>query len=632
MITFPYLAAMFVREVKKKNSKTGKTFTQYQLCQSSRIGGKVKQYSLLYLGSNALLEDADNRKALAKLMKALISGQSMLFHEYPAEIVNLGREYYEKFQIKYKEVDIDKVMSIPPVEGKAEMGQVDINSLEVEDARTFGGEHLCKQVMEKLQLDGCLAGLGFTHNQIELAHISIIGRALFTASEYKTTQYLADNSALLELYGWENQAVSHKDLYRIADRLYEEKTRIDKFLYNRISHMFNIKDSLVIYDLSNTYFEGRKANSAIARYGKSKEKRHDCKQVVFTGVINAEGFIRYSRIYEGSTADVSTLQEMVADLEHHSDRVADKTVVMDAGLASEDNLAWLNAKGLKYACVSRHRIKDYQPIKQGEGYRIYDKRRNAIDLKILTPEGYQDLWMQVISAQKRVKETSMADKLEPRFEEAIQALSEGLNKKRTTKRAEKVWERIGRIKEKYRRVSGRYNIDVVVSDGKAVKVNWQKKQALAKDENNFGVYFIRTNYKQPDESKLWDIYNTIREVESTFRCLKSDLLLRPVYHQKDRRVESHIYLAILAYQLVNTIRFMFKENRHNGKRQPLIHDWKNIVRIMNTQKIQSVLLNTETKKLCIRKPSRPMQEVLNIYKATNTTSMIPAKKKYVVYH
>ncbi|MBE9571269.1 MAG: transposase, partial [Proteobacteria bacterium] len=121
------------------------------------------------------------------------------------------------------------------------------------------------------------------------------------------------------------------------------------------------------------------------------------------------------------------------------------------------------------------------------------------------------------------------------------------------------------------------------------------------------------------------VYNTIREVEATFRCLKTDLQLRPVFHQKDERVESHIYLAILAYQLVNTI-------RHMTKAKGITHDWRNIVRIMNTQTIQSIILNGETKKFSIRKPSKPIMEALEIYQATRTKSMVPDKKKYVVYH
>ena len=459
-----------------------------------------------------------------------------------------------------------------------------------------------------------------------MAYITIIIRALFAASEYKTTQYLRDNSELKTMFGFgASEDISHYSLYKIADQLYDSKDLIDKFLYKKLTGLFNIKDSLVIYDLSNTYFEGRKANSKLARYGRSKEKRDDCKQVVFTGVVNAEGFIRYSRIYEGNAPDVSTLEDMINDLKRHSDTLSDKVVVMDAGFASEDNLEYLTGQKLKYVCVSRKQIKDYQIDQDAPVCTVKDKRNNTIELQAFTPEGFPDTWMYVKSEQKRIKEQSMADKIFTRFEDELSSLSQGLDKKGTTKKIEKVWERIGRLKEKYRLVSGRYIIDVDDSNGTATRVTWQKKEPEKTSAAKHGVYFIRTNIEKSDEIQLWNVYNTVREVEATFRCLKSDLQLRPVHHQKDQRIESHLYLAILAYQLVNTIRYMLKE-------EGITSDWRNIVRIMNTQSIQSVVFNNETKKFCVRKPSKPIKEVLDIYQATHTKSMIPDKKKYVVYH
>ena len=153
----------------------------------------------------------------------------------------------------------------------------------------------------------------------------------------------------------------------------------------------------------------------------------------------------------------------------------------------------------------------------------------------------------------------------------------------------------------------------------AVKPSW------VKDDKSKGVYFIRTNYEKTQEGELWDIYNTIREVEATFRSLKSDLNLRPVHHQNDERIEAHLYLTMLAYQLVNTIRYMLKQNGVN-------YDWKNIVRIMSTQKIQTIKLPTDKKVMHLRKPSSPINEVRQIYEATNCEHTQPAVKKYVVYH
>lgn len=627
LINFYYLCFMFIREVKKKNSARGKTFYQYQLVQASRINGKVKQRNILYLGSEPLLSDADARKKLLDLLQAKIFGQSLLFaKDYPEEVVALAGKLYEKFLLKYKDIPLDSAVSIPPVENQAQMETIDIESIKIESSRTFGGEHLCSQILEMLGLDTFLKSLNFRENDNRLARISIIGRALFSASEHKTSQYLSDNSGLCDLHHMSADDITHRDLYAIADKLYDYKDSIDKFLYNRILDLFDIKDSLVIYDLSNSYFEGRKASSKRARYGKSKERRNDCKQVVFTGVINAQGFIRYSRIYDGNIADTVTLGDMIADLKKHSSHISDKTVVMDAGFASEENLEFLSGQGIRYVCVSRKRIKDFKVDIHSSFYTLKDRRHNPIELAVFNPEGYKDTWMYVKSEQKRVKEQSMKDKLSQRFEEELEALAQGISKKGTTKKIEKVWERIGRIKQKHRMVSGNYLIDAQAKEGKVAKVSWQqKKEEHGKIPPGQGVYFIRTNYEKPQEAQLWNIYNTIREVESTFRCLKSDLQIRPIHHQKDQRTESHIYLTILAYQLVNTIRYMLKEKGIN-------HDWKNIVRIMGTQTIQSLILPTETKKISLTKPSRPIKEALLIYQATNTKSMIPGKKKYVVYH
>ena len=617
---------MFIRQVKKSNTKEGKTFYQYQLVQASRIEGKVQQRNILYLGSETLLADAKNRKDLLDVLQALIFGQPILFADnYPKEITDLAVQYHNKFLIKYKDLDLGSSVSIPPQEKEPQTEAIAIDSIGIEDSRTFGGEYLCTQIMETLDLGTCFEALGFSQNENKLAHVGIIGRALFSASEHKTAQYLKDNSGLCDLHDIPAGDISHRNLYSIADKLYAHKESIDKFLYNRIVDLFEIKDSLVIYDLSNTHFEGRKASSKMAKYGRNKQKRNDCKQIVFTGVINEQGFIRYSRVYDGNIADIVTLKDMIEDLKKHSGTVKDKTVVMDAGFASEENLEYLSAENIGYVCVSRKRIKDYQLEEGASVHVLKDQRDNPIELSVFRPEGYKDTWMYVKSEQKRIKEQSMTDKLSQRFEQELECLAQGMDKKGTVKKTEKVWERIGRLKQKNCLVSGNYTLEVASNEGLATKITWAKKEQTDKTGQDHGVYFIRTNYQDPGEAQLWRIYNTIREVEATFRCLKSDLQIRPVHHQNDERVESHIYLTILAYQLVNTVRYMLKKKE-------ITHDWQNIVRIMNTQTIQSLLLPTKTKTISLRKPSKPIKEAQDIYKATNTKSMIPAKKKYVVYH
>ncbi|MCP4055025.1 MAG: IS1634 family transposase [Mesoflavibacter sp.] len=616
---------MFIRQVKKQRSKTSKVFYQYTLAQAARVDGKVKQRAILYLGSDKLLEDQDNRKKVLAVLKSKIFKQSELFpQDISEDLKRLALQYYQKYCIKYEQYE-ENPTSIPPQPKKAEFHNVDIKGLEVENVKEFGAEYLCKQILDKLKLEAHFKSLGMSDETTKKALISIAAKAIYSASEHKTSQIIDINSALCSLYDCQKK-ISHKQLYTISDTLYKHKASIDKYLYNRITDMFDIHDKLVIFDLSNTYFETRKADSKIAKHGRSKEKRSDCPLVVFSGVINSQGFIRHSRIYEGNKSDMATISDMIKDLQEHSSPDIQHTVVIDAGIATDDNLEELNTKGYRYVCVSKKRIKDYPlDLSNPKTIKLTDRGKNKLALNIFNPDGYDDTWMYVESEAKRKKEDSMNTKLRQRFEQDLDSIKASLSKKGGTKLINKVWERIGRAKQKHNRVSGRYSLQVEQEQGKAIDLSWSITENKVKDDKTKGVYFIRTNYQNPEEGELWDIYNTIREVEATFRSLKSDLNLRPVHHQNDERIEAHLYLTMLAYQLVNTIRYMLKQ-------KGLQYDWKNIVRIMSTQKIQTIKLPTDKKVMHIRKPSSPIKQVSQIYKFCSCEQTQSAVKKYVVYH
>ena len=640
---------MFIREVKKQRSKTSKIFYQYNLVQAARINGKVRQRVILYLGSDKLLYEKKNRNFVLLILKSLIFKQPDLFPPRTnIELKDLANGFYEKYLIKYPkdaygESTSDRDLpSIPSDAKKAQYEQVDVSSVNCHDVKSFGGEHLCSGILDKLGLDKFLRKLEWSPSDRDLALIGISSRALFACSEYKTTQYLKDNSDLISCIGSEHEGVSHKQLYRIADKLYQCKDQIDEYLYERITTMFNLEDKLVIFDLSNTYFETRKVDSELAQFGRSKEKRSDCRLVVFSGVINSEGFIRHSRIYEGNKPDTATIADMLMDLEEHSKTGVKKTVVIDAGIASEENLELIASKGYKYVCVARSQVAEYEAAIESKVMKIQltDRNNNKVELKILKDNpGYSDTWMYVKSEAKRVKEKSMEDKLQARYLEDLAQIKSSILKPRGIKVLERVWERVGRIKEKYPSIAKLYDITVSEKEPEpnaktnkktknkeiryAEDLTWKKKDSSINSDH--GVYFIRTNYEDIKEEGLWDIYNTIREVESTFRCLKSDLNIRPVHHQLDHRIQSHIYLTMLAYQLVNTIRYMLKQ-------KGITHDWTNIVRIMKTHTIQTIQLPTPTKTIHLRAPATPIKEVGQIYKAANISNTKTAKNKYVVYH
>ena len=566
-----------------------------------------------------------NREVVLSILKSKIFDQPNLFPVKPSKpLLKLALTLYEKYCIKYGQEEHPKT-SIPPKPEEAEFHNVDIKSMDVEEVKTYGAENLCKQVLERLKIKDYLCSLSMTDKDVLKSLIGISARAIYSSSEHKTAQILAANSGLLECYSYQ-EPITHKQLYDISDKLYQHKEEIDNYLYSRITDMFDIDDKLVIFDISNTYFETGKRGSQKAKYSISKEKRNDCPIIVFTGVINSEGFIRHSRIYEGNKPDPATLSDMLKDLEKHSSRASEQTIVMDAGIATEDNLKLIREKGYKYVAVSRKRLKEYSADDRKQKIiELTNRKKEKVELAIFTPEGYADTWMYVESRGKRKKEESMNEKLKQRFEEDLSAIKTALSKKGGTKRISKVWERIGRTKQKHNRVSSRYEIKVKEENGKAVEITWHEKKIKTQEDKEKGVYFIRTNYDNPNEKQLWHIYNTIREVESTFRALKSDLNIRPIHHQKDERIEAHIYLTMLAYQLVNTIRYMLKKKNIN-------HDWRNILRIMRTQNIQTIKLPTDKKVIHFRIPSKPILEVKQIYDATLCKDTQKAVKKYVVYH
>lgn len=613
---------MFIRQTKKQRKGSDKIYYQFSLVQSVRIDGKSRQRTILYLGSDEELRDKTNRKIVLEALKGMINRTESLFEDIPEPLGELAESYYRKYLVKYE--DVEDPIAAPPKTDDTTYHQVATDHVEVRGNRSFGPEHLCLQALEKLKMRPFLSRLGLGKEDVDRVLISIAARAIYGASEHKTVKILDMNSSLKECLSYEED-ITHKQLYRIADLLYEHKEKIDPYLYEHITDMFGINDSIVIFDISNTYFESRKDDSELAAYGRSKEKRYDQPIVVFSGVINSEGFIRHSQIYQGNTPDQDTLSDMLEDLQSYSGS-AKKTVVIDAGIATEENIALLAEKGYNYVCVSRSRLKDYPPeCLQAQTSRETDGGKRKVNLSTFTPEGHPDTWMLVESEAKKLKEQSMRKKLRERFETDLQVAEAALHKKGGTKTIDKVHQRIGRYREKHKRVSGSYHIQVTEKDGKATAINWTTTDNKIKEDKAKGIYFIRTNLKNLEEGQLWDIYNTIRKVESTFRCLKTDLNIRPIYHQNDQRIRAHLYLAILAYQLVNTIRYMLSQSG-------IHHDWTNIVRIMSTQQVQTVQMPSRTQTIYLRKASKPIEEAKEIYDGAGCEETQKTLKKYVVSH
>lgn len=532
--------------------------------------------------------------------------------KYNETVRSKAKEYWNRM-IELGKIDSIR-KSIDESRCKAER-LVDVNTIKHTDARDVGAEWICLQAIRELEIDRFLARKGWTEHKIDTALAHLITRTVYTPSELKSMRIMADNSAVCELVSGNNTwQPGFRDVYKVAPSLYELKDELEDHLCRRTDSLFNVSNRLVLFDLTNFYFEGRKDGSAKAKFGRSKEKRSDCKLLVLALCINAEGFIRYSSILAGNTADPDSLPNMIDTLSSKtrvpSGNGSQKTlVVIDAGIATEDNLEKIKSKGYNYLCVSRRRLTDYELADDMKTVTVLDSRKQTISLREVKREADGDYYLEINSPGKALKESSMNRKFKERFELELAKARESLGKPRGKKNYEKVIERVGRAIGKYPSIAKYYVIEYERDEANKENmkdIRWRIALPESVDKDN-GVYFLRTNVDKIDEKTTWNYYNLIREIECTNRQLKTDLNLRPIYHQKDKASDAHLFLGLLAYWIVNTIRHKLKGHGETCY-------WTEIVRRMSTQKaVTTEATNALGEKVLMRLCSEPTKVAGDIY-------------------
>ena len=532
--------------------------------------------------------------------------------KYNETVRSKAKEYWNRM-IELGKIDSIR-KSIEESRCKAER-LVDVNTIKHTDARDVGAEWICLQAIRELEIDRFLARKGWTEHKIDTALAHLITRTVYTPSELKSMRIMADNSAVCELVSGNNTwQPGFRDVYKVAPSLYELKDELEGHLCRRTDSLFNVSNRLVLFDLTNFYFEGRKDGSAKAKFGRSKEKRSDCKLLVLALCINAEGFIRYSSILAGNTADPDSLPNMIDTLSSKtrvpSGNGSQKTlVVIDAGIATEDNLEKIKSKGYNYLCVSRRRLTDYELADDMRTVTVLDSRKQTISLREVKREADGDYYLEINSPGKALKESSMNRKFKERFELELAKARESLGKPRGKKNYEKVIERVGRAIGKYPSIAKYYVIEYERDEANKENmkdIRWRIALPESVDKDN-GVYFLRTNVDKIDEKTTWNYYNLIREIECTNRQLKTDLNLRPIYHQKDKASDAHLFLGLLAYWIVNTIRHKLKGHGETCY-------WTEIVRRMSTQKaVTTEATNALGEKVLMRLCSEPTKVAGDIY-------------------
>jgi len=619
----PNLSTMFISKVYKKNKKSDKIYKYFRLMRSYRIGNKIRHEFVLNLGTLEELP-VEKHKLLADRIEQIMSNQIEFFTN-DAQVEKLAKKFSAQI-IKNKKIFISKKIEkkeIAEEYKEPDYQLVNVNSVDSNNAREIGNEWLSKQAIEQIGLDKIIENQKVSDKLLKSAQISIISRMVHPASELETERWLNENTALNQLFDLQEDDISRYDLNKANDFLYKNKEIIENELYTNIKTLFSLQGNIVIYDLTNLFFEGRKKGSTYCKFGRSKEKRSDCRLICLALLVDIQGFITYSHFYSGNQTEPQTLADVVVDLKQKTSLSDNKPViVMDAGIATEDNLKDLRCKNLDYVCVSRSKLKSYEVI-DNEPITIEDNRKNKIELQRVKTESKDDNFMRVKSEQKRVKEESMDDRFTEKIEKELTEFNDNLQKKGARRQLADVYQRIGRLKERNHYISGQYEISFTENTVKGIvtSIHWKRKPT----NNQYdGTYFIRYSNKTLTTNEIWNIYNTIREVEQTFRTLKTDLRIRPIFHQKDSAILSHIFVGILAYQVVNTIRYQLKKHKINMS-------WETIVNKLNTYKsIVTDMMTKEEKKIILKYSCRPSPAVIKIFEKLNYKIRPFRKQKYVV--
>jgi hypothetical protein len=549
---------MFIRKTATRNKSAGESYITFRLVASERAGKQVRQITLLNLGRQFDLPQNDWPRLCARI-EALLAGQAGMLPE-PEAIETLAQRYAARLIVagsgpaapEPAPPAIPSDPSASPARSAAPdpvFAEVDIASLQLIQPRSAGVEAAGLAVLDWLGIDPILADLGFNGIQRAAVAGSLIGRMAAPGSELATWRWLGERSALGELLGVNFDTMPLMQLYRTSDLLVRHRDKIEDALFGRIQDLFGLPVTVTLYDLTNTYFEGAAAGNAKAARGRSKEKRSDCPLVTLGLVLDGSGFVRRSKMFAGNVAESTTMADMLKGLTAPNGAL----VIMDAGIATAANIAWLKKQEYRYLVVSRERARRFNP---DQAVDTLTASNETIQLQRVLNEDGTEVRLYCHSTGRDTKETAIAGRFVTRFETGLANLAAGLSKPRGQKKLTDIQQRIGRLKEKSRGIGQHYEITVTPDETgtKAASITWTKTPVNGSMLTHPGVYCLRSNETTWNAAKLWHTYTMLTDLEAVFRGLKSELGLRPVFHHKEKRTEGHLFITVLAYQLVQTIR------------------------------------------------------------------------------
>ena len=628
---------MFISRIPKYRQRPDGTIEKYDYYRLSEnwrdADGKIRKRTVVNLGELTGYTKAGRKELGALLEEMILRGSSRMSDD--AGIYDDAVKFYAHWRDLHPKassgVQPDSRLEQALDSRRRDIVTICLSKVTNHEPRVIGPEVICRSTANRLGLMEFLLSNGFDRQEAELAVMQIIARAIYPYSEYRTVKYLRDNTALAEMFHIPKERLTKDALYKSALRLWDVHRRMEDWLHERVTSMFHLEEKILLLDITNTYMEGRMADSGLCFFGRSKEKRSDCKLVVLAAVVNTEGLIVRTMIYEGNRQDVTTLQEVVGTLSAATSQDARKIVVMDAGFYSSENARWLTDNNFDYITVLLSGCAKFTADSDRVVYHE-DCRHQEIRLQMgrVVIDKVEHKALLVDSDAKALKEQSMHEQACSRYEQGLEAIKAGLAKKNGTKSRDAVNNRLGRLDRQYGAIHKEYEVAFTYEGSgrkeKAVSMEWKRKDEYVAGKKKFhGKYVLLTSLDENDELNVWKFYNVIRTVEETFHTLKTDIDIRPVYHKTDGGIKAHLNLAVLAYWIVSVTKYRLKLRKYPNIR------WDEIMRIAQAQVVVTAEMDTEDgKRVSVRQSTEAEEELAAIYGLLDITANPIGKVKSVV--
>ena len=594
--------------IKRNVTRRGdKTYVNHLLVESVSTSAGPRHKVICNLGR---LDPGPKEEwiGLAERIQAALCGQPALVPD--ARIDQAVRRVRER-RIKEGAAGPNAESATSPDKEIPDVVAVKTAGVQTRDIREAGPLHVGHQMWQRLQMDAVLKAVRLAAPVRKLTEVMTLNRLVHPCPELAMVDW-ARRTAVSDILGIDAEKLNSDRFYRNMDALHGHRVEIETELYAREKSLFNLQGQLLLYDLTNTYFEGQVIATPKAKRGHSKEMRSDCKLVAMGLMLDGDGFPIGHEIYDGNTIDSTTVEAMLDALETRTGSKGGSTVVMDRGFSSADNLALVRRRGYDYlmAGFQNQRGAFLNEFEDLEGWEEIQPSAMKVPVQIKRIVKGDEAFLLCVSPARAQKDRAIRERQEKRLVKDLEVLAESVRKaqeKGHPPTDEVLGERIGRLRERYTRAAHYYTIER--QDGILV---WQLRAGKrARAEQLDGAYFLRTSRKDLGAEETWRTYITLTRVESAFRDLKGTLDIRPIHHRKEMRVETHVFLCVLAYHLQVAIERTLQQSSDHTS-------WETLREELRTHQISTVTLPTaDGRTLAIRRGSVPDRRTREIYRLLN---------------